>query len=326
MLRSLALVVASFVVTLATVEGGFVIHERLRPGERAYTTTYSGKYFIGDAGLGYAVSPGAKVKARRGSAERVIYDVTYTISEKGHRVTEGNSDGETWVFMGCSRTFGEGVNDHETLPSFYSAALGHSANVVNAGMHGYGPHHMLRILETDRLGDLRRPVTHVVYQGLWEHVRRSAGRAPWDLRGPHYEIDGDSVSYAGPHHGPTFLKAIDVLNRSATARFFMNRLYFNFDASDKDIERYARIVERAASLSREKLGAPLTVLFWDADHETSRKVLARLSRSNIPVVPVSTLLPREEWKALEIPLDPHPQPEAYRRIAAGLAANFARRE
>jgi hypothetical protein len=322
LVRSLALAAASVVVTLVAVEGAFRIHDRIRPGQNAYTTEYSGKYYVDDPDLGYAVSPGAQVKARRGSRDTVIYNVTYTISEKGRRFTKGDPRGETWVFMGCSRTFGEGVNDDETLPSFYSAELGYSANVVNAGLHGYGPHQMLRILEKDRLGDLPSPVKHIVYQGLWEHVRRSAGRAVWDLRGPRYEIDGDSVSYAGPHHGARFIRAISTLRRSAAAEFFLERLYFNFDASDDDIELYARIVERTATLTREKLGAELTVLFWDEDNETARRVLARLTRSAIPVVRVSRLLPREEWKALEIPLDPHPRPEAYRRIAAGLAGHF----
>jgi hypothetical protein len=322
LVRSIALAAASVVVTLVAVEGAFRIHERMRPGQRAYTTEYSGKYYIDDPDLGYAVSRGTQVKARRGSRDTVIYDVTYTISQRGRRHTKGDPRGETWVFMGCSRTFGEGVNDDETLPSFFSAELGHSANVVNAGLHGYGPHQMLRILETDRLKDLPRPVKHVVYQGLWEHVRRSAGRAVWDLRGPHYEMDGDSVSYAGPHHGTKFIRTTSMLRRSAAAEFFLERLYFNFDTSDDDIELYARIVERAAALTREKLGAELTVLFWDEDNETARRVLARLARSGIPVVRVSALLPREEWKALEIPLDPHPRPEAYRRIADGLAGHF----
>lgn len=322
MVRSIALAAASVFVTLVAVEGGFRLHERIRPGERAYTTEYSRTYYIDDPDLGYAVYPGIQVNARRGSRDTVIYNVAYTISGKGRRLTKGDPRGETWVFMGCSRTFGEGVNDDATLPSFYSAELGHSANVVNAGLHGYGPHQMLRILETGRLGDLPRPVKHVVYQGLWEHVRRSAGRAVWDLRGPRYEIDGDSVLYSGPHHGKRFIGATNMLRRSAAADFFLQRLYFNLDASDDDIELYARIVERAARLSREKLGAEFTVLFWDEDNETARRVLARLARSAIPIVRVSTLLPRGEWKALEIPLDPHPQPLAYRRIAAGLAVHF----
>lgn len=322
MVRSIALAAASVIVTLIAVEGAFRVYDSMRPGDKAYAVEYSRPYYVDDPDLGYAVSPGIQAKARRGSRDTVIYDVTYTISEKGRRSTKGDPRGDTWVFMGCSRTFGEGVNDDETLPSYYSAELGLSANVVNAGLHGYGPHQMLRILETDRLADLPRPVKHVVYQGLWEHVRRSAGRAVWDLRGPRYDIDGDSVAYSGPLHGARFIRAVSVLRKSAAAEFFLQRLYFNFDASDDDIELYARIVERAASLSREKLSAEFTILFWDDDNESARRVLARLARSGIPIVRVSSLLPREEWRALEIPLDPHPQPEAYRRIAAGLAGHF----
>ena len=117
--------------------------------------TYTeGGYFGDDDELGYAPAPGRRVTSRKTMGKQLVYDVAYTFSGQGARVTKGDRNGDTWLFMGCSFTFGEGVNDDETLPAYFSAGLGHQANVVNLGFHGYGPHQMLRSLETDRLRPL----------------------------------------------------------------------------------------------------------------------------------------------------------------------------
>jgi hypothetical protein len=112
------------------------------------------------------------------------------------------------------------------------------------------------------------------------------------------------------------------MEKSAFARFFLYRLYFNFDASDEDIERYARIIERSAKLSREKLGARFTVVFWDDETEVARRTLARLDRSGLDIVRVSTIIPRDQWERLEIPLDGHPTAGAYQQLAGGLLRHF----
>jgi hypothetical protein len=321
--RSAALVSASVIVTLCAVEVGFRLYDATHRERKGFTTKYSGaNHYAKDHDLGYMARPGAKVSVRRARYDRTIYDVVYTISDQGVRVTEGDPDGETWLFMGCSRTFGEGVNDAETLPSQFSAALGKSANVINLGMHGYGPHQMLRRLETNRLAGVDSPVKHVVYPALWEHVRRAAGRAVWDLHGPHYELAGDSIVYTGPHHNERFAKWVRLLEKSDFARFFLHRLYLNFDASDEDIERYARILERSAKLARDNLGAEFTVVFWDDDSDVAQRVLARLEPAGLDVVRVSSIIPRAEWEGLGIPLDGHPTPAAYEQLAGGLLRHF----
>ena len=76
-----------------------------------------------DSVLGYSAVPGARVRAIRKRFGATLYDVTYTISDQGARVTRGNPAGETWLFMGCSFTFGEGVSDDETLPAQFSEQL-----------------------------------------------------------------------------------------------------------------------------------------------------------------------------------------------------------
>ncbi len=81
-----------------------------------------------------------------------------------------------------------------------AASLRDDTRIVNAGFHGYGPHQMLRSLETGRLDPiLGDGVEHVFYQGMAGHVPRAAGRVTWDLAGPLYEVGPEGgVDFVGP--------------------------------------------------------------------------------------------------------------------------------
>jgi hypothetical protein len=194
---------------------------------------------------------------------------------------------------------------------------------VNLGFHGYGPQQMLRSLETDRL----RPFVHgavkqVVYEGMMDHPWRAAGHDDWDMFGPSYALSPNGVTYTGPFHGRYAGFTLKVLQKSDFFRFVLDHTLYRFTLSDDDIERYARILERSAELVRTKYGSQLTVVFWDDDNDQSRQIMERLRKTAIPIVPVSDIIPRSEWKSLELPGDPHPRPEVHRRLAAALVARF----
>ena len=316
--RGAYLVCFGISLALTVAEIGLGVYERMHAADPS--ATYDREYFIPDAALGYAPKPGVRVASKLVVRDTVIYDVTYTIDSNGERVTKGNPLGESWLFAGCSFTFGEGVNDDETLPSQFSAALGGRANVVNLGFHGYGAHQMLRILETDRAQRLvRSPVRQLVYLAIDDHPHRAAGRSSWDRLGPSYELTGTGVTYAGPFHSRIVSKLFGVAMRSHVFALALDLTAYRATVSGDDIERWARIVERSAVLTREKYGAGFTVLFWDDDNDVSRRALARLRATKVPIVLVSEIIPRSEWPSMLLPHDGHPKPEAYRRLAAGLA-------
>lgn len=323
-LRQLFLIGFGVALSLLLLEGVFVIVDKLQTGGARVTGTYvDGDYFVQGGELGYGPKPGVRVTSKKTVGNRLVYDVAYTISNDGVRVTKGDPGGDTWLFMGDSNMFGEGVNDDETLPAYFSADLGYKDNVVNLGFHGYGPQQMLRTLETDRL----RPLLHgrvkqVIYEGIVDHPWRAAGHDDWDVYGPSYALSGNGLAYTGPFHNRFVGFTLKVLKRSDLFRFVLDRTLYRFDLSDNDIERYARILERSAQLARSKYGAGLTVVFWDDGSEPSRRIVARLRKTALPLVLVSEIIPRSEWKALELPGDPHPRPEVHRRLAGALVARF----
>jgi hypothetical protein len=313
-------------LSLGLLEGGFALFDRLKPGAVDVKKTTSGVSYIVEGGaLGYAPRPGVRVLSRKTLSNQLIYDVVYTISDRGVRVTRGNPNGDTWLFMGCSITFGEGVNDDETLPAYFSAHLGYQANVVNLGFHGYGPHQMLRSLELD----LPRPLLHgvvrqVVYQGIGNHAWRAAGHARWDLYGPSYALSRDGVTYVGPFRNQLAGSILKVLQKSDFFQFVLDRTLFQVRVSDEDIERYARILERSAQLSLKQYGAGFLVVFRDRDNELSRRILQRLRKTTLQVLVLSEVIPRRDWAGLRIhPSDGHPKPEFHRKLATALAARFS---
>ena len=216
------------------------------------------------------------------------------------------------------------VNDNETLPAQFSEQLGRKANVVNLGVSGYGPHQMLRMLETGRLGGSAAPVKHVIYQALSAHVVRAAGRARWGFTAPSYRISGDTVRFAGPLYGSASLRALYTVRKSDLGRFLLERRHYAVPPTDSEIDLYARIVEKAAALARNDLGARFTILYWDADRDaTTKRVFDRLAATGLPLIRTTSLVTRRELDSLRFPHDYHPTREAYRRLEAGLATELA---
>jgi len=323
--RGFSLAAFGTALMFAATEGFFAIRSALggSGGVASSGSYFAGGYFVEGGELGYGPAPGARVTAKKVVNGTVAYDVVYTISEQGVRATPGDPRGDTWLFLGDSTMFGEGVNDDETLPAWFSAELGHRANVVNLGFHGYGPHQMLRALETDRARALLGgPVRQVVYQAIWDHPRRAAGRDDWDFYGPAYALTDSGVTYRGPFRSRLTGSALKAAKRSDLLRFALDRTLYRADPTDADLERYGRILERCAALARERYGAGFTIVYWDDDNDPGRRVLGRLRETKLPLLLVSEVIPRADWPALALPGDGHPKPDAHRRIAAALAAKF----
>ena len=323
--RKVFLVCFGLALSLGLLEGMFAIFSWIKPGAVEVKKTTSGvRYYVMGGPLGYGPRPGVRVLSSKTVGNQPLYDVSYTISDRRVRVTRGDPNGDTWLFMGCSVMFGEGVNDDETLPAYFSADLGYQANVVNLGFHGYGPHQMLRSLELD----LPRPLVHgvvrqVVYEGVWSHALRAAGKVMWDPYGPSYALSGDGVTYVGPFHNRVAGFVIEVLDKSQVFRFVLDRTLYRASVTDEDIERYARILERSARLSLEKYGTGFLVVFRDESEGPSRRIMQRLRKTNLQILPLSEVIPRSEWSALRFPGDGHPKPEFNQRLAAALAARLS---
>jgi hypothetical protein len=233
------------------------------------------------------------VRGRQVSNGDPVYSVTYTLDINGHRLTPGGGPGaDTYLFFGDSFTYGEGINDGETQPAQFSAAMNHRFTVANLAFHGLGPQHMLRLLEA---GDVDRIVTGKVrraYYGIIvDHLSRVLGRRVFLLPGPRYVLGG-----AGrPVYVGRFIDSI--WGRfgmwaentgglpSRTRGMLMTLLY----PASYRLDLTLAILTQSAKLLADKYGTDLVVLVWDREDE-ARDLHTAIRRSGIHTIPVSSLI------------------------------------
>lgn len=131
-----------------------------------------------------------------------IYDVKYTIKDKIRSTPNSNKQSNDYrIFLGCSQTFGEGLNDNETLPYYYNEISNRNFNIRNYGFHGYGSHQALAIVENILSNDsilLSNSKNVIVFYNFYNfHIERAAGYASWDNIGPRYEVENGVLIYKG---------------------------------------------------------------------------------------------------------------------------------
>jgi hypothetical protein len=293
--------------------------------------SYLDRFLTDDPELGYHIVPSDRhvesvLKRADGS---VIYDVGYSVDGNGMRVTPGGSPPAVW-FFGDSFTFGEGVEDFATLPAAYARLSGRQA--VNFGVPGYGPHQVLRLIETGRPGTLGlAPPSVAVLTLLTGHIDRAAGRSPWDTHGPHYEIENGRAAYRGPYVPPP--KDAAAPPPSTTERLLASwRTWQRVAASLRartveaghlaDRDRLLAIVLEARRQLREREHTELVIVLWDpipSNNPADAAWLAeRLKAAGVPLLQVSRDLPALADPSFYIDGDGHPRGPAYDQVAAAL--------
>jgi hypothetical protein len=293
--------------------------------------TYLDRFLTDDPELGYRIVPADRrtqsvLKRADGS---VIYDVGYSVDRNGMRVIGGGAPPSVW-FFGDSFTFGEGVEDFETLPAAYTRLSGRQA--VNLGVPGYGPHQVLRMIETDRPAAIGlAPPTVAVLTLLTGHIERAAGRSPWDTHGPHYEVENGRAVYRGPYVPPP--KDAAPPRPSRIERLLASwRTWQRVAASlrartveaghSADRDRLTAIVLEASRQLRERYHIEMVVVLWDPIPSNSPAdaawIVERLEAEGVPLLQVSRDLPALADAKFYIDGDGHPRGAAYDQVAAAL--------
>jgi len=229
-------------------------------------------------GLGYSYPPNVKnfsskkVVHHSDSRKETVYDVTYNTDSLANRRTpylkkDELNKSSSILFLGDSLTFGEGLNDDETLSFFIQNETGRST--LNAGMHGYGAHQALRILEDQNLYNKRTKghnVKTIIYRPIVDHINRTAGYSPWDVYGPCYELTSSrTVSYKGSFvecgkRDDSYLAKVlrrlastsEPFTRKVFERFTTDGRYANKNYLQQDVDRFVAVVSRMNSIAKSK--------------------------------------------------------------------------
>jgi hypothetical protein len=322
--KNVALILLSVFAGLAIAEIFCLLNNRT---EEIYTGEFTTSYYRDDVELGYGPNPG-KFSIQKHHGDQLIYNQAYTITSQNFRETplKGHAEGCNVVFFGGSVTFGEGVSDHETMPYFFAKEGNGKFNVYNLGFHGYGPHQMLRMLETDRLKTIVDGSVHlVIYQGIEAHVDRVAGNTSWDFYGPRYTLlPNGSVSYTGPFHGEWYKLFYNLVQHSALYNFIQQHV-IQLQAFDlKNIPLYLGILEQSRRTIALNIHAPFYVLFWDkgSDDILTEQIGQKFEDNRFPLLKISQIIPdiqvnRESY--ILSPHDPHPNATTHHLIGKYLA-------
>ena len=213
--------------------------------------------------------------------ERNIYNATYHIDKSGNRLNPFQPVNSPYIaiFMGCSFTFGWGLNDEQTLPALFSKLSGWKA--INTGMGGYGSHQVLKLLEDDQLYKKRTEGGKndlIIYRMIFDHAIRAAGYSWGDRYGPCYQVSqAGNIEYKGSfskcYNTDWYLPFIQarydelmtttepltrqILRRTRSSLVDrIHRLYVrkfaSLSSAEKDFTRHAKIIEKINDLAKQR--------------------------------------------------------------------------
>lgn len=328
-LAGVALSVASIALTLTIIDGATRLFVTLAPAS-SLIRTYANDYTSFHPAMGAVPTPSlASPSSRVTTSGEVIYDVTYTFDEHGHRKTPGGRPASpTYLFFGGSFAFGEGVEDDETFEARFSEAAGFRNAVVNFAWHGWGPHHMLRKIEQSLVRDaVSGSVETAFYLFIPDHINRVGGIHKWTHATPRYRLESDGTAKAAGLFGDDWLQA----KRDGLTGLVAQGVYRNMVMSvEKRQALTVAVVKQAERLLAEEFGAKFVLLHWDSDihWELANGDKAEFERllgtAGIDVVNVSGLLGDLESPANKIhSLDEHPSPQAHQKLGQALAELYA---
>ena len=338
-LRGILVSVISITITLAVVESALGYLPKLM-AKKSATENQPTAYF--DTNFSYATPaywqlgpfgsqprPGVFESRKVTGDGKVVYQATYSIGEDGFRITpmygwvprsNGDQTSKPRVnFLGDSFTFGEGVNDQQTMEYFYGAlgeGRGKPVLVKNYGVHGWGMHQALAILQSDldTSASLQFALT-----SPW-HASRSACADFYSLGSPKYLLQDDGLvkrsgycrSFAWVEHSPKALRGL--ITSSKIFNLIIDSLFVTND-QDQQIKLYLGILKTmqqdlAKKGQRFVLGFIKADQSWFVGSYNNDKILAAIKALGIEVIDMTLADTNEalEKKYYLHELDKHPSP------------------
>lgn len=252
-----------------------------------------------------------------------VYNVNYTIDKHTKRVTPNHSSerDKHALFFGCSITFGEGVEDDETMPYFFQEAS-NEYNAYNFALAGHATNHTLARLQYKPLPPQVQEEEGIgIYVFFWGHVDRSIGTmnryCGWLFNAPYYYLDNgqlkrDKMFYNGRK---TISKTYEHLYQTNIVK------HFGIEIPPKITKSHLKLVtEMIKESEREYLkqfpnNKFYCVLYpeWDNSYDgMSEYFKDLLNEKEIAVIDLTWYNYKMEDTLGD---DPHPNPSAHKKIS-----------
>jgi len=239
----------------------------------------------------------------------LVYSKKYSVykNNRHFRYTNCNEKSkDTYVFLGCSFVFGNGVNDDETLPYYFSNILNFKYNVLNCGLSGKSSNSALNILEVGLDKNLK--YKHFFFSLIEDLIDRNF-RLRTEFNPSDIFLFGNNklkiVEYP-------YYYIVNIFKRSNIFRkIFLpriqeyNKQYYE-DYMIQSLEKMNKIVE-------EKYNSKLTIIVWDIE-KCSNYFINKLKKTNLDLIFLPEYFNLEE-EGYRIKNDPHPTAKANKEIA-----------
>ncbi len=257
----------------------------------------------------------------------LIYKADYTIDSDLLRQTHSVQSGPAIVFFGDSYTFGDGVQDDETLPQVFADSLDPKQRVVNLAFTGYSPQQFLREMETGRFDSIigSNPQLFVFLTAAW-HAERTSCKAFWTPYAPRYALENGVVVYKGQCNEGANLHLREWLEGSAAYRMLIEP--YRHQVNHGDVEVYVSVLEAAVKMAKDKYGVRTLIPFLRVPPEYLRAsgfsddgIMTRLRNAGAIVIDASLRKEQQAGAVIGIPGDGHPSPYA-NRVRAEMIKNY----
>lgn len=247
-----------------------------------------------------------------------IYNTDYTIDANLLRKTESCEAGPAIVFFGCSFTFGDGVQDSETMPQVFADLFDRKHRVLNLGFTGYGPQQFLREMETGIFDSVigPQPTVFIFLTAPW-HAERTACKSYWTAHAPLYALENDQLVFKGVCNAGASLWLREWLENTSLYRVTIEP--YRHKLSHDDVELYIRILVAAVDLAKQKYGAPTILPYMRVGDDYLKgtgfdddSIMARLRDGGAIVIDTSLAKEEAEGAVISMKGDGHPTPFAHR--------------
>lgn len=289
-------------------------------------------FVVRDSNLGYIPYHSTVFKHTENYSDGSKNSVHYSINENGLRISmpkfkTDNKYLNSVLFFGCSLTFGEMVEDYETLPWQFSELDGHSRKIYNFGFEGYGPHHMLASLQRGRVGEIVSEEPNlIIFQGIDDHLDRITHDHAWIKNGPRYLIeDGDLVRKGNFSAHGTYL--LSQLKKSSIFNLLKNSKYTQRSFNEK-AQLFVKIIKESRDiLLNEYDQVQFIVLMWpDFKYsvDENRLLVDLMTSEGIEVIEVKNILTdvQKNWLNYVVPNNGHPNRLAFEKISQFLFSYY----
>jgi hypothetical protein len=260
---------------------------------------------------------------------KAIYNVEYSVDEYGRRITpikNRKQRNKFVLFFGGSFTYGEGVEDNQTLPF----GVGNKASqytAYNYGFHGLGPFDVLAKIENlNFYKEVKEKHGILIYTYIDGHIHRTAGSMVvmgWMSDGVYYRNtkDEELVRDGSFETGRPILTAIyKILNKSEILKVL--KINFPIRFKDRHIKLVAETITKMQKEFKKKYPHSSFYVLIYPGSRYGKKLMEYLDQQNILYLNYTTLFNASEPRYYLVEEDLHPSPLAYQTISGKIVEDL----